>query len=93
MARELEPRLEAYVDQKYKDHLKSEGQADQLANVDLISALDMYVEQGNWIRAIDQAAQHGAELQHKYIALYAADLIKEEKPIEALRHGHNFMDD
>ncbi len=41
VAKELEPRLESYVDQRYKDFLKNEGKADQLASVDLISALDM----------------------------------------------------
>lgn len=85
VARELEPRLEPYVDQKYKDHLKNEGQAEQLANVDLISALDMYVEQGNWDKAIETAAQHGPELQHKYIALRATESIREEQPLEALK--------
>lgn len=84
VATELEPRLEPYVDQKYKEHLKSEGQADQLASVDLTSALDMYVEQGNWAKAIDTAEQHGAELQHKYIALYATQLIRDGSPIDAL---------
>ena len=45
VASELEPRLESYIDQRYKDFLKNEGKADQLASVDLNSALDMFVEQ------------------------------------------------
>lgn len=32
VAKELEPRLESYVDQRYKDFLKNEGKADQVNN-------------------------------------------------------------
>jgi intraflagellar transport protein 172 len=76
VAKELEPRLEGYVDEKYKTFLRSEGKAEQLASVDLISALDMYVEQGNWNKAISTAANHGPEVLHKYVAIYASQLIK-----------------
>ena len=31
VAKELEPRLESYVDQRYKDFLKNEGKADQVS--------------------------------------------------------------
>ena len=31
VAKELEPRLESYVDQRYKDFLKTEGKADQVS--------------------------------------------------------------
>jgi intraflagellar transport protein 172 len=84
VAKELEPRLEPYVDQRYKDFLKNEGKADQLASVDLISALDMYVEQGNWDRALETAATHGPEVLHKYVALCATQAIRDTKPVEAL---------
>lgn len=30
VAKELEPRLEPYVDQRYKDFLKNEGKAEQV---------------------------------------------------------------
>ena len=33
MAKELEPNLQSYVEQIYKDFLKNEGKADQLASV------------------------------------------------------------
>jgi len=84
VAKELEPRLEPYVDQRYKDFLKNEGKADQLASVDLISALDMYVEQGNWDRALETAASHGQDVLHKYVAMCATKAIKDGKPIDAL---------
>ena len=84
VAKELEPRLEPYVDQRYKDFLKNEGKAEQLASVDLISALDMYVEQGNWDRALDTAATHGPEMLHKYVAACATEAIRHGRPVEAL---------
>ena len=45
VARELEPKLESYVDARYKEHLKNEGSAEALVGVDVIAALDMFVEQ------------------------------------------------
>ena len=85
VATELEPRLEAYVDQRYKDFLKNEGKADQLASVDLISALDMYVEQDQWERALETAADHGQDILHKYVALYATQHIRDGQVLEALQ--------
>ena len=50
-----------------------------------------YVEQGNWDRALETAATHGPEVLHKYVALCATQLIRDEKPQEALnlykKHG------
>ena len=90
VAKELEPRLESYVDEKYKYFLKNEvrqgnaDKADTLADVDLISALDMYVEQGNWRKALATAQQHGPEVLHKYVAINATQLIKDGNPVGAL---------
>lgn len=84
VARELEPRLEPYVEQRYKDHLQNQGQFDELVNVDLERALNVLLEQGNWTKAIDTAGEHGPELQHKYIAHYATNLIHEGKVNDAL---------
>ena len=33
------------MDARYKEHLKNEGSAEALASVDVIAALDMFVEQ------------------------------------------------
>ena len=85
VASELEPRLESYIDQRYKDFLKNEGKADQLASVDLTSALDMYVEQGNWDKALDTAAEHGNDVLHKYLATHATNLIKDGQATQALQ--------
>ncbi|XP_071532014.1 intraflagellar transport protein 172 homolog [Panulirus ornatus] len=85
VARELEPRYESYVDSAYKDFLKNEGKAEALADVDLTGALDMYVEAGQWTRALETAASHGPQLLHKYLAKYATNLIKDGQAVEALR--------
>lgn len=47
-----------------------------MADVDLTGALDMYVEAGQWTRALETAASHGPQLLHKYLAKYATNLIK-----------------
>ena len=69
-------RYESYVDSAYKDFLKNEGKAEALVDVDLQGALEMYIEAGQWVRALETAANHGPQLQHKYIAKYATSLIK-----------------
>lgn len=85
IAREYDPRMEELVDQRYKQHLKSSGKADALAGVDVVAALDMYVEKGEWDRCISTAAQHGNnKLLHKYVAQYAARLLKDGTPVKAL---------
>ncbi|KAG7173582.1 Intraflagellar transport protein 172-like [Homarus americanus] len=85
VARELEPRYESYVDSAYKDFLKNEGKAEALADVDLTGALDMYVEAGQWTRALETAASHGPQLLHKYLAKNATNLIKASGKTERLR--------
>lgn len=57
VAKELEPRLEAYVDDKYKDYLRNQGKAEALAGVDVVAGLDMYIEKGQWVKAIETAEQ------------------------------------
>ena len=84
VAKELEPRLEGYVDEKYKYFLKNAGRADVLADVDVIGALDLYVEQGNWRKALTTASEHGPEVLHKYVAMNATQLIKEGNPTGAM---------
>uniref|UniRef100_A0A1B6D0F4 Intraflagellar transport protein 172 homolog n=1 Tax=Clastoptera arizonana TaxID=38151 RepID=A0A1B6D0F4_9HEMI len=84
VAREFEPSLESYVDGKYKESLRKQGRADQLADVDIISALDLLCEQGQWKKCIETAKPHGPQVLHKYVALYATHLIKEGFVLKAL---------
>ncbi|KAM6965091.1 intraflagellar transport protein 172 homolog [Aplochiton taeniatus] len=77
VAKELDPRFEAYVDQKYKEHLKDHGKVDSLLGVDVMAALDMYAERGQWDKCIDTASKQNYKILHKYVALYATHLIME----------------
>ncbi|CAG9768133.1 unnamed protein product [Ceutorhynchus assimilis] len=85
VAKELEPAYESYVESKYKDRLLKKGDVEQLADVDIIGALDLLAEQGQWIRCIEKAKSHNvAPILHKYVALYAAKLLKDNFFVEAL---------
>lgn len=91
VAKELDPRLEEYVDKRYKEHLKNQGKVDSLVGVDVVAALDMYAERGQWEKCIDTASKQSFKVLHKYIALYATHLIKEgevEKVLSLyIQHG------
>ncbi|KAG8304547.1 hypothetical protein J6590_091435 [Homalodisca vitripennis] len=84
VAREFEPGLEVYVEERYKESLRRQGRADQLADVDIISALDLLCEQGQWAKCLETAKPHGPQVLHKYVALYATQLIKEGNTMKAL---------
>nr|CAD7263275.1 unnamed protein product [Timema shepardi] len=84
VARELEPSYEAYVDERYKESLKRQGRADQLADVDIIAGLDLLAEQNQWSRCLETASQHSQQVLHKYVALRSTQLIQEGFTLEAL---------
>ncbi|KAJ8934987.1 hypothetical protein NQ314_013074 [Rhamnusium bicolor] len=84
VAKELEPAYESYVESKYKDRLLKKGDVEQLADVDIIGALDLLAEQGQWARCIEKAKAHNTPILHKYVALYAAKLLKDGFVVEAL---------
>ncbi|XP_059212612.1 intraflagellar transport protein 172 homolog [Centropristis striata] len=85
VAKEMEPRYEDYVDQKYKEHLKNQGKVDSLVGVDVMAALDMYAERGQWDKCLDTASKQNFKILHKYVALYATHLIKEGEALKALQ--------
>uniref|UniRef100_A0A1A8U1D0 Intraflagellar transport protein 172 homolog n=1 Tax=Nothobranchius furzeri TaxID=105023 RepID=A0A1A8U1D0_NOTFU len=91
VAKELEPRYESYVDQKYKEHLKNQGRVESLAGVDVMAALDLYAEKGQWEKCLEMASKQNFKILHKYIALYATHLIKAGEAVRALelyvQHG------
>ncbi|XP_014243162.1 intraflagellar transport protein 172 homolog [Cimex lectularius] len=91
IVKDIEPSFEPYVESRYKESLRSQGRADQLADVDIISGLDLLCEQGQWQRAIDMAKSNGIHVLNKYLALYAAHLIKSGSAMKALdlyaQHG------
>lgn len=46
--------------------------------------MDLLAEQGQWARCIEKAKTHNAPILHKYVALYAAKLLKDGFVVEAL---------
>nr|XP_060478952.1 intraflagellar transport protein 172 homolog [Panthera onca] len=91
VAKELDPRYEDYVDEHYKEFLKNQGKVDSLVGVDVVAALDLYVEQGQWDKCIETATKQNYKILHKYVALYATHLIREGDCGQALalyvQHG------
>lgn len=52
---------------------------------DIIGALDLLAEQGQWARCLEKAKSHGnQQVLHKYVALYATQLVREGYTLEAL---------
>ncbi|XP_013856092.1 intraflagellar transport protein 172 homolog, partial [Austrofundulus limnaeus] len=85
VAKEMEPRYEDYVDQKYKEQLKNQGKVDSLVGVDVMAALDLYAEKGQWDKCLETASKQNFKILHKYVALYATHLIKEGAALKALQ--------
>ncbi|GAB1607105.1 transport 172 homolog [Argonauta hians] len=76
--------LESYLKERYKDSMKTQGRVDALANVDMIAALDMYVEKKQWKKCLEMAEKQGRKVLQKYVAIYAAHLINEGRSLQAL---------
>ncbi|KAK0069568.1 intraflagellar transport protein 172 isoform X1 [Biomphalaria pfeifferi] len=84
VAKEMDPRFENYVDEKYKEFCRNQGKAEDLATVDVIGALDMFAEKGEWSKCMQIAAEQNPKVQQKYVALYATHLIKSNNSLAAL---------
>ncbi|XP_015905887.1 intraflagellar transport protein 172 homolog [Parasteatoda tepidariorum] len=84
VAAEVDPRYEEYVDNCYKDFLRSEGNTSELADIDVIAALDLYAERNQWEKCLEVAQKQGMKVLHKYVAILAVKLIKERKEQKAL---------
>jgi intraflagellar transport protein 172 len=56
-----------------------------------MAGLDMYIQNGQWKKAIETAEQQSPKVLHKYVAIYAAHLIKENRVLDAMdlyvKHG------
>ncbi|XP_042189213.1 intraflagellar transport protein 172 homolog [Callorhinchus milii] len=91
VAKELDSRYEDYVDHRYKEYLKNQGKVESLVGVDVMAALDMYAERGQWDKCIETANKQNYKILHKYVALYVTHLIKEGNTEKALnlyvQHG------
>lgn len=92
LAKEIDPQLLNYVESQQKFRLKSQGNVEQLADIDITGALDLLAEQGQWTRCIEKAKQNGnGQVLQKYLAQYAAQLIRDGDAPAALnlylQHG------
>ncbi|XP_026675781.1 intraflagellar transport protein 172 homolog [Diaphorina citri] len=76
---ELKPEYLSYVENQYKEWLKKNGDADMLSEIDINTALDMLMKQGQWNQCLDKAKNINTNLLHKYMALYAMHLIKNKE--------------
>lgn len=52
---------------------------------DVIAALELLAEQGQWTRCIEKSKQHNLTIMHKYLAQYAAHLIQNHDCTNALQ--------
>ena len=70
--------LAELVDARYKEALKSAGNVDELADVDVVSGIQLYIERGDWTKALETAAaQENPALLDKYTALFATEMINQ----------------
>ncbi|KAG5668038.1 hypothetical protein PVAND_015995 [Polypedilum vanderplanki] len=84
LAKEIDPSLVSYVESQQKFKLKNQGNVEQLADIDIVSALDLLAEQQQWTRCIEKAKQHGGQILQKYLAQYAAQLIRDSEAPAAM---------
>ncbi|KAL3125667.1 hypothetical protein niasHT_009754 [Heterodera trifolii] len=76
VAEELVPELEAVVEERYRDFLRSHGRIGELADVDAVGAIDLLVETGQWEKALQTAKQQNHRpLLDKYLSVYTAQLM------------------
>lgn len=52
---------------------------------DIMSALDLLADEHQWTRCIEKAKQHSGAVLQKYLAMYAAQLIKDGDCVAALK--------
>ena len=56
-----------------------------MSSVDPEGALRMYSQAGDWEKCLELAEKQGGPILAKYVALYAAELIKTSAPLSALQ--------
>lgn len=62
VASELLPEMEDQVDVAYRDFLKNQGRVGELIDIDVISAIDLLVERGQWEKALLTAKQQNVKI-------------------------------
>ena len=94
---ERAPDYRDYVEDKYRQHLKSVGHADALVNVDIEGGLKLYAEKGDWEKGLEKVLGvisaetdivkrvQVEDLMHKFVSLYAKTLIESRHIVEGVR--------
>eukprot|EP00056_Hartaetosiga_gracilis_P018831 m.12051 g.12051 ORF g.12051 m.12051 type:complete len:1743 (+) comp7113_c0_seq1:45-5273(+) len=75
----------AFVAERYETHLQDSGDTESLAKVNVIAALDLLAEKGNWQECMAEAESHGGAVLNKYAALFAANLLSAGDAIHAVQ--------
>jgi intraflagellar transport protein 172 len=80
-----DPTLKEYVENSYMKFLKSKGQIDALADLDIDSALDIMVQRGEWEKCLEKAAStNSKDLLNKYLVEYMIKNVKNGQIDKAL---------
>lgn len=89
VAEELAPELGQLVDDTYREFLRTHGRIGELIDVDVVTAIDMLVQDNQWEKALKTARQQNHRpLFDKYLILYANEQLTHGKPeylLKALR--------
>ncbi|CAI2357816.1 unnamed protein product [Caenorhabditis sp. 36 PRJEB53466] len=76
VAEEYLPDMIPEIEKIYKESLKNEGRLGELIDVDVVTAIDMMIENDQWDKALETArSQNYRPLLDKYVAQYAAILV------------------
>ncbi|KAJ1542553.1 hypothetical protein HK096_009264, partial [Nowakowskiella sp. JEL0078] len=73
------PKYTEYVENAHVKHLRSQGMADQLVNLDVSAGLDLFAQRGEWEKCLQTANSQGKDVLNKYLVLYCVTLMKESK--------------
>ncbi|KAI1724366.1 intraflagellar transport protein osm-1 [Ditylenchus destructor] len=86
VASELSPELEDHVDERYREFLKNQGRVGELIDVDVVSAIDILIENGQWEKALMTAKQQNhRSLLDRYLITYVTELFKTGEYVESAK--------
>ncbi|KAI9351150.1 hypothetical protein DFJ73DRAFT_789886 [Zopfochytrium polystomum] len=71
------PKYADYLEATYVSHLKNQGHADALINIDVAAGLDLLMQRGEWEKCLETASGHGQEVLNKYLSMHAVSLIRD----------------
>lgn len=57
--------METHVDDCYREFLKTQGRVGELINIDVVSAIDLMAQRGQWEQALNTSKQQNVSLFFK----------------------------